>query len=147
MIVSVSVFNAHAGRRVPGRRVASWVRVVLRGERRRARVSVIFIGDGRSRSINRRYLGHDTNTDVLSFTLEGRENPEGEIYVNLDRARRQAQAYRVTYENEVARLVVHGTLHLLGYDDRTPAGTRRMTARQERYIDRMFGRRKARRIK
>ncbi len=108
---------------------------------------MIFIGDSRSRSINRKYLGHDRSTDVLSFTLEGRENPDGEIYVNLDRARRQAQAYHVTYENEVARLVVHGTLHLLGYDDRTPAGARRMTARQERYIERMFGRRNARRMK
>jgi rRNA maturation RNase YbeY len=61
------------------------------------------------------------------------------VYVNLDRAVRQARAYRVTPANEVARLVIHGVLHLLGYDDRGAAAARRMKQREDRYVDLLAG--------
>jgi probable rRNA maturation factor len=59
---------------------------------------------------------------------------EGEVYVNLDRARMQAREYGVGFADEVCRLVVHGTLHLFGYDDGTVARERHMKRREDRYV-------------
>ena len=86
--------------------------------------------------MNGTYLGHRRTTDVLTFPLheKGSRRLSGEIYVNLDQARRQAREYGVSIREETARLVIHGALHLCGYLDGTPAEQRRMTGRQERYV-------------
>jgi rRNA maturation RNase YbeY len=99
-------------------------------------VSVVFIDSRRCRALNRRYLAHDWVTDVISFPLAPEPVLEGEVYVNLDRARSQADQLGLPYGNEVLRLVVHGVLHLLGYDDRTPVRRRRMQRRQEDLVQR-----------
>jgi probable rRNA maturation factor len=136
-MIRVAVFNAHPRRRIAREPIGRTVRLVLKGEKiHRASVSVIFIDSRRTRKINRKYLAHDTITDVISFPLETEGLLEGEIYINLDRAREQAAEYGVTKSNEITRLVVHGTLHLAGYDDRKPRQAVRMHARQERYVRR-----------
>ena len=114
------------------------VRMVMRGEGcREGEISVVCISDGVSRRLNRRYLQHDYATDVLCFPLGEGNAIEGEIYVNLDRARVQARRYAVSRTHELARLVVHGILHMLGYDDRVPADQRRMRRREDRYLARL----------
>ncbi len=70
----------------------------------------------------------------MSFPLEERGPVEGEIYVNLDKAARQARTYRVSLANETARLVIHGTLHLLGYDDLRAGPAKRMKQREDLYV-------------
>jgi probable rRNA maturation factor len=97
-------------------------------------VSVVFVGNRASAAMNRKFLGHAGGTDVISFPLGEGRRIEGEIYVNLDRAKAQAREYGVPFGEEVARLVVHGTLHLFGYDDRTAPKARRMKAREDRYV-------------
>jgi rRNA maturation RNase YbeY len=136
-MIEVLVANAHPRRRVRSRAVTRVVRAILKTERRsRASVAVVFIDSRRSRSLNRRYLGHDWVTDVLSFSLVPAPAIEGEVYVNLDRARTQADQLGLQYGNEVLRLVVHGVLHLLGYDDRAPVRRRAMHERQEALVRR-----------
>lgn len=137
-MIAVSVINAHPFRRAPLRRIARLVRATLRSERiGRAMVSVVMVDSRRIRRINRRYLAHDFVTDVISFPLEPRPRLEGEMYVNLDRARSQAREFGVTVWNEVVRLVVHGTLHLAGYDDRSARTADRMRRRQEFLVARI----------
>ncbi|HTP12607.1 MAG TPA: rRNA maturation RNase YbeY [Bacteroidota bacterium] len=94
-------------------------------------VSVVFTDNGRIRDINRKHLRHDYVTDVIAFELEPRPVLEAEIYVNLDRARLQAKRFRVSFSEETKRLLIHGMLHLLGYDDRTPALRNRMSRRED----------------
>lgn len=100
------------------------------------RVSLVFTDDVRMLLLNTAYLGHDYPTDVLSFPLEVSKGTilEGEVYVNLDQARRQAAEYRVSERLEIRRLVVHGLLHLAGYQDGTLRQRRAMTAREDRYL-------------
>ncbi|HMK38493.1 MAG TPA: rRNA maturation RNase YbeY [Bacteroidota bacterium] len=134
-MIDVAVFNAHPRVRVRRAALAEAIRCVARGERRRrAAVSVVLIGNRASARMNRRYLGHAGGTDVISFPLGEGDLIEGEIYVNLDKAREQARQYRVTLAEEVSRLVVHGTLHLFGYDDRTAPLARRMKRREDLYV-------------
>lgn len=135
-MITVAVFNAHPRRRVRRAPVRRAVRQVVRRERRSAAaVTVVFIDGRRSARINREFLGHRGSTDVISFPLEEGPPAEGEVYVNLDRARVQARTYGVPETNEIVRLVVHGTLHLLGYDDTTPPLRRRMKIREDRYVE------------
>jgi len=110
---------------------------VLRGERRRVHVSVTFLGRDRMRRLNAQYLGHDQPTDVLAFTLRQPDGPAlADVYVCAAVAAAAARGHRVPLRQELVRLVVHGTLHALGYDH--PEGPERgrsaMWRRQERYV-------------
>ncbi len=135
----VRVFNAHPRRRVNGKAVARYARRVLGEEGYRyGQVSVIAVDSRFCRRLNREFLGHDAVTDVLSFPLETGEAMQGEVYVNLDRARIQAHEFNVPERHELARLVIHGTLHLTGYDDRSPRRARRMKAAEEKHLRHWF---------
>lgn len=138
-MLSIKVFNAHRTRRVTASAVVRYVKRVLQTSRvKNARVSIVFVDTRYARSINRRYLNHDYSTDVISFPLESGDVLEGEVYVNLDRARTQAKAYDVSFNNEVARLVIHGALHLVGYDDSTGVKARRMRAEEDDHVHHWF---------
>lgn len=89
------------------------------------------------RRINRAFLGHDYSTDVISFPLKDGLGFDGELYINLDRAKTQAKEYDVPYSQEVRRLLIHGTLHLLGYDDTTTKQRKRMQRREDYYLTRL----------
>lgn len=102
--------------------------------RKRAAISVVFIGSQRCKAINRTFLNHNYVTDVISFTLETQPMLEGEIYINLDRANQQAREYGVSFSNEVARLVIHGALHLIGLEDATVAQQKRMKAVEDEHL-------------
>ncbi len=137
-MLSVDVFNAHPRTHLRKPGVSRWVRAVLHGEKiRSASVSVVFIGGGKTRALNRKYLRHDASTDVLAFPLGEGETLEGEVYVNIDRARRQARDYGVPFREEIVRLVVHGTLHLAGEDDAPGAAQRRMQRKEDAYVRRL----------
>jgi probable rRNA maturation factor len=134
--------------RVSGRRpalpVATVQRVVdgvLRAERRDADISITFLGAVTMRQLNGDYLGHDWPTDVVSFGLVGPDGRlAGDVYLCRAVAARNARRHGVSLRQELVRLVIHGTLHALGYDH--PEGDHRirspMWRRQERYVKR-FG--------
>ena len=86
------------------------------------------------RRLNRKFLSHNRTTDVLSFGYEPASAKEGEIIVNLDQARRQAPKFQATYSAEVVRLIIHGLLHLLGYDDSPGRSYRTMKEKEDTYV-------------
>ena len=112
-------------------------------------VGVVVTTDDEVHALNRQYLGHDYQTDVISFGMaeEGSEEfvtPEerpqylGDVVISYDRAAEQAPEYGHSTEREVATLLVHGLLHLLGYDDTTDAEREKMHERQDSLV-RDFG--------
>ena len=134
---SIRIFNAHSKHRVRQKETIDLAICVLKGEGcPHADLNVIFIDDKRMTGMNASYLKHRYSTDVLSFSLA--EGParrlEGEVYVNIDRARRQAREYRVSISEETRRLVTHGLLHLLGYDDATPPQREKMSKTEDFYL-------------
>jgi probable rRNA maturation factor len=105
-----------------------------------AELSVTVTDDETVRSLNRLYAGEDAVTDVLSFSQrEGEEfaappgsaPPLGDVIIAYPQAARQARERGKSSETEVARLLIHGILHLLGYDHAEPEEERRMRAREE----------------
>ena len=138
-MMEIRSFNAHRRCRIRHAEIIRLVLLVLRGERRRrAAVNIVFVNERKMVDLNGRYLRRSSTTDVLSFPLEDKDGDllEGEVYVNLDQARRQARDYRVTFAQEKARLVVHGVLHLVGYSDSNPRNRARMTRTEEKYLSR-----------
>ncbi len=88
--------------------------------------------------LNRDFLGHDYETDVVSFPLDEDAVAErvidGEVYVDLDTAAERAPEFGATFEHEAARYVLHGLLHLMGHDDATDAERAAMRALEDRYL-------------
>ena len=105
-----------------------------------AEVSILFIGEEEMRSMNKQYLGKNVPTDVLAFRMADGEHPEinpsllGDVIVSADEALIQAQARNICVNDELALYVVHGILHLLGYDDRQPAEASIMRRKQQEIL-------------
>lgn len=108
-------------------------------EGRTLRLSVHFCSDAAMRALHEEWLGDDSSTDVMSFpmgeTLPGAA--EGELVVCLDHARSQARAFDNPFENEVALYLVHGALHLLGYDDHDERELTKMKRSEARVLHRL----------
>ncbi len=90
--------------------------------------TIVFVGDNAIRELNRRFRGKDYATDVLSFPSaaepfekESRSHL-GEVVISVQRATAQARSNRVSFENEIKQLILHGLLHLCGYDHETDNG-------------------------
>jgi rRNA maturation RNase YbeY len=134
----IVVTNAHPRYRFSVSETQRTVETVLRGEKKKfSALSVVFVGHSTMRRINRVFLGHDYSTDVISFPLRDGWGVDAELYINLDRAKTQARQYRVPFSHEVRRLLIHGTLHLLGYDDTTTAKRKRMQRQEEFHLTRL----------
>lgn len=133
--VAIEIYSDHdSGKSLldETKRIAEYV---LYKEEKNAVVSVIFVGDEKILDLNKRYLRHNYITDVISFPLETQaEDIEGEIYIGIEQAARQAREFGVSLNNEVSRLVIHGILHLLGYDDATPDKKSVMSDKEDRYL-------------
>lgn len=102
-----------------------------------AELSFAFLSDDEIAALNREYLHHEGPTDVISFPLhQAGHVPLGDVYVGLEQALRQAEEHSVPSTDEVLRLAIHGTLHILGYDH--PVGEdrerSRMYLRQEELL-------------
>ena len=109
-------------------------------EGRSGEFSITLLGDQEMAELNARYLGRNAPTDVLAFSMGTNELPLGDVYVCMDQASHQAREYKISLNEELVRLVVHGVLHVLGHDH--PEGSDRFTSPmfklQERLVCRVF---------
>ena len=124
--------------------VASAVRTTLEEEGVEAgEVSVALLDDDAIRALNRTHLGHDRVTDVIAFALWDEGRPVvGDVYLGWRQALRQAEEAGVATEEELVRLAVHGTLHVLGWEHPEEADARpgsEMYRRQETLVSRVLG--------
>ena len=98
-------------------------------------LSIAVVDDATMHGLNRQYLEHDYPTDVLSFTLERSPGKiEGEVIVNFDMAAGRAGEFGWSAEDELLLYVIHGTLHLVGYDDGSDEARAEMRAAERRYL-------------
>ena len=134
----LTIETIHRDLQVDEAALAGLVRRVLEGEGGTLRALGVVLADHETvLDLNRTYLEHDFHTDVLSFSLAEADEAgvvEGEVYVDLDTARERHAEFGATFEEEVRRYVVHGLLHLLGYDDATPEGKAAMHQLEDRYL-------------
>lgn len=131
------MLDAEAMPGAPAALIEAAVRRTLAAERAKSgEISVALLADSDMLELNRRYLNEDRPTDVLAFALGGADDVVGDVYIGFEQATRQAAELGVPLAEELARLAIHGTLHVLGHDH--PDGPERdvsaMFALQERLL-------------
>lgn len=99
-------------------------------------LNVILLPSNKHKELNIKYLNHDYATDVLTFPFDDGEHISGEIYVDEEVLKQQADSYRCSLEQEYVRLVIHGALHLAGYDDGSEAEKDQMSRLENEYMSR-----------
>jgi len=114
---------------------------VLRGLKKTEdiEIEVIFVDDPAIKKLNKKYKKSDRTTDVLSFGLDagvfGIKKLVGSVFISLDTARSNAKRFGTSFEEEVVLYVIHGILHLVGYDDGTKSEIRRMRSEEKRILE------------
>ena len=104
----------------------------LNKNKRIENLSYVFCNDEELLEMNQEHLQHDTYTDIITFDLGDKQNSiDGEIYISVDRTKENAAAFHVKPEEELARVVFHGLLHLLGHKDKSPEDQAKMRAAEE----------------
>jgi rRNA maturation RNase YbeY len=98
-------------------------------------VSYVFCTDDFLLKLNQEYLKHDTLTDILTFTLSGTSLPVvAEIYISVERVLENSSDLKLPFTTELNRVMIHGILHLCGYDDHTPEEKKTMRKKEDYYL-------------
>ncbi len=102
-------------------------------------VSINFLTSEEIIPINVSYLGHNYSTDIITFNYSGENYTlDGEIFISLDDASYYAKKYKVELSTEIVRLVIHGFLHLVGYDDKTSVDKKEMKIFENKLVEKYF---------
>jgi rRNA maturation RNase YbeY len=99
-------------------------------------LNYIFCSDNYLLQINQQYLDHDTYTDIITF--DNTDTPgeiTGDIFISIDRIRENAAKFGHSVADELHRVIIHGALHLLGYKDKKPADKKKMTLKEDFYLN------------
>jgi rRNA maturation RNase YbeY len=117
--------------------VTRWLREVLSTrDARIGEISIVFMTDDSLLDMNRHYLAHDYYTDIITFdyTADFGGKISGDLFISLDRVRDNATQNQVSEEGEIFRVIAHGVLHLLGYQDKTENQKKEMRALEDFFI-------------
>ena len=112
-----------------------WLKLVAESEIRRiGNIAVIFCSDNYILDINRRYLGHDYFTDIITFDYCEGDRLSGDLFISVDSVKENSIEYGTEFEDELNRVIVHGLLHLIGYDDHTDEDISVMRSKENYYL-------------
>ncbi|MBS1948867.1 MAG: rRNA maturation RNase YbeY [Bacteroidetes bacterium] len=101
-------------------------------------ISYIFCSDDYLLQINRRYLQHDFYTDIITFDLSETKGVIGEVYISVERVKENSKKFKTSVKLELGRVIVHGALHLSGYNDKTTAQKKEMKQKEDFYLSLLF---------
>lgn len=115
-----------------GRRLTSrWLKTVAEGEGKQlGDISIIFCSDNYLLDINKKYLQHNYYTDIITFDYCEGNRLSGDLFISVDSVRLNAAEYGSSFEDELNRVIVHGLLHLMGYDDHSDEDITQMRAKE-----------------
>ena len=99
-------------------------------------VNIIFCNDNYILDINRNYLQHDYFTDNITFNNNEEKLISGDLFISVDRVKENAATYSVTTDSEIKRVIIHGILHLLGYNDHSPSQKTEIRKQEDAAINR-----------
>ena len=101
-------------------------------------ISIIFASDKLLTELKKKYFNENYYTDVIAFRLDNKNNNnniDGEIYISLPRAKENANLFNEPYQKEIARLIIHGCLHLIGFNDKSIDEKNMMTKMEDRFLN------------
>ena len=113
-----------------------WLKEVAEREGRKiGDINIIFCSDPYLLDVNKKYLGHDYYTDIITFDYCEKDILSGDLFISVDCVRDNASFYGTEFSNELNRVMVHGVLHLIGYDDHTDEDIAVMRSKENTYLE------------
>ena len=114
---------------------SKWLRLVAESEIRRiGDLNIIFCSDNYILDINQKYLQHDYFTDIITFDYCEGDKLSGDLFISVDSVRENSLEYSTEFPDELNRVIVHGLLHLIGYDDHTDEDIKMMRKKENYYL-------------
>ena len=114
----------------------SWLKLVAESEiKKLGNINIIFCSDNYILDVNVKYLGHDYFTDIITFDYCVKNILSGDLFISIDTVRDNAEFYKTEFNDELNRVIVHGLLHLIGYDDHTPEEQKIMSEKENYYLE------------
>ena len=121
--------------KIKKRLTSKWIKAVAASHGRKVgEVGYLFVNDDKILEVNREYLGHDYYTDIITFDYDEDDVINGDLVISLDTVRTNAEQFGKSYDDELHRVIIHGILHLLGYDHVTPEQERQMFGLQRQLL-------------
>lgn len=118
------------------KKVENWIIKTIETEKCfTGNVTYIFCSDNYLLDVNRKYLNHDYFTDVITFDYVKNSKISGDIFISIDRITENAKIFNVSRENELLRVMIHGVLHLIGYDDQTDEQEEEIHKKEDFYLN------------
>ncbi|MCR5408077.1 MAG: rRNA maturation RNase YbeY [Bacteroidales bacterium] len=115
---------------------SNWLKQVCANEGKKlGAVSVIFCSDKYLLGVNIKYLGHDYYTDIITFDYCEGACVSGDLFISVDSVKENSVFYKTCFEDELNRVIVHGVLHLIGYDDHTEPDVAMMRSKEDQYLE------------
>ncbi len=112
-----------------------WVEKIVASEKRKLKnLSYNFCSDEELFQKNKQFLNHTTYTDIITFDYSEENSISGEIYISAERVQENADKFKITFSEELIRVMAHGVLHLCGYKDKSPIQQKQMRAAENRAI-------------
>ena len=124
---------------IDGKLITIWLKSVVKNENKSiGKISVIYVDDNYLLDINIKYLKHNYFTDIITFNYNQGLNISGDLYISIDTIKSNAEFYDTNFKNELLRVIVHGVLHLLGYNDCEESEKSVMREREDFYLNRIL---------
>jgi probable rRNA maturation factor len=116
--------------------VKKWLIKVAKSEKRKCgKLSYFFCTDRYLHTLNKRFLGHDTYTDIITFDYSNGDEISGEIFISIDRVKENSKKYEQAFNNELMRIMIHGVLHLCGYGDKAADQKKKMRQKENKALE------------
>ena len=133
----VSYFTQDTDFKFKSKRLTSqWLKLVAQAESKKlGAVSVIFCSDNYLLDVNKKYLNHDYFTDIITFDYCEGDLISGDLFISIDSVKDNSEFYKSCFEDELNRVIVHGVLHLIGYDDHTESDVAMMRSKEDFYLN------------
>ncbi len=111
---------------------SNWISNVIESENKKeGEINYIFCNDEYLLEINQQYLDHDTLTDIISFDYSVGNELHGDIFISIERVLENAEDFKVSFDEELKRVMIHGVLHYCGYKDKTDSDEQLMRAKED----------------
>ena len=117
-------------------KIRDWIKKAIEDHQKKLKsINYIFTTDNYLSNINEDYLQHNTLTDIITFNLSTAPNLiESDIYISIDRIRENSKCYSLPFTEELHRVMIHGILHLLGFNDKTEPEKKDMRKKENHYL-------------
>lgn len=117
------------------RKTNEWLKLAAESEIRRiGNISIIFCSDNYVLDINQKYLQHDYFTDIITFDYCEEDRLSGDLFISVDSVRENSVEFGTEFKDELNRVIIHGLLHLVGYDDHTEKDIKLMRSKENYYL-------------